>query len=747
MGVTIDKKGCEFIINHVLAYVASLYSRENYERLLAKNPQLPSYIGFRAIRTVAMTAAYVLLEIQTHTPPYVIYKTLMGCQSPGFDGYPLDTDPSKKQGIEYIACAISSMRNRKSIWSDTGYQQIRSDTERLKLIISDIDRALKEPLSNVNIATKLEKARAYLAETMGSEKGRPRDKIPATFLPQQVIVSREDAAKDVITPEVAAAMGPKGAMALVKLWIRQAHAIAISTAALIRGSPLADTTCCLTPVNQPGSFWYRQAELPPIGMRGLTPLLQGQPLLTHFVPRPESGIVTEPNKDQYYLIFLKCCFTGPRKGHTHEPGLDNLCPWCGFQFPNMPSVLDAETEGKAALISQNIQTDANSFVSLLDTIHNVNRVQPIPRKPVITDADVITEFADIQPPPVPEWKTVLMETYQNFSRLEKDADDGSIALAAGPISDVAREVRDAVKRRFKPKHQDILDKIVRLPWMNFFPVLQSYFLTPFERKVVDFKPDSLAISYELKKILIDEDVTDLTKMLTVDHEIVKFKQDELKVNEYRVALEKMKYFVQQLREILPFKHQIGPKTINHGKRALEYIQEVLFYGPLSTLLDIQQLPSGAESRSLKDNSKALLFEYVGVTLIKYNKEYLSYDDKEIKEQLQIRAEKEQTMVLDRLNKLSEEERRVELQLKNLRMGKWSIGKKISSYNEEVQRIERQQRVDMGMETDENQPDAFGDMDEYDGPHLDNDGNMVFSEEYYERDGAYDNRQRPDEDDE
>ena len=226
----------------------------------------------------------------------------MGCQSPGFDGYPLDTDPSKKQGIEYIACAISSMRNRRSIWSDTGYQTIKSDTERMKLIISDIDRALKEPLSNVNVATKLEKARAYLTETMGSEsqKGRPRDAIPATFLPQQVIVSREDAAKNAITPEVAAAMGPKGTMALVKLWIRQAHAIALSTAALIRGSPLADTTCCLTPVNQPGSFWYRQAELPPIGTRTLTPLLQGQPLLTHFVPRPASNIVAEPNKDQYY---------------------------------------------------------------------------------------------------------------------------------------------------------------------------------------------------------------------------------------------------------------------------------------------------------------------------------------------------------------------------------------------------------------------------------------------------------------
>ena len=180
---------------------------------------------------------------------------------------------------------------------------------------------------------------------------------------------------------------------------------------------------------------------------------------------------------------------------------------------------------------------------------------------------------------------------------------------------------------------------------------------------------------------------------------------------------------------------------------MKYIQEVLFYGPLAILLDIRQLPPGVQSIGSKDDSKALLFSYVVRTLIKYKKEYLSYDDTQLKELLQIRAEKEQTMVLDRLNKLSEEERRVELQLKNLRMGKWSIGKKISSYNEEVQRIERQQRVDMGMETDENQPSAFGELDEYNGPYMGEDGDLVFTEEYYERDGAYDVRQRPDEDDE
>ena len=748
VGIDISKDGYKFITTNAVIYKGTLFSEAKYNKYLAKNPNLAPYEEYRASRLIPMIAAYLLVEIQTHMPPYVIRRTLMGCTSPGFDGYPLDNDTNNKQGIEYIACAVSSIRRKDGMWPYTGYQDIPNDVERQKHIIAYIDRALTEVMKNVNIVTKLDRARAYLTDVLGAEsqKGRPRDVIPATFLPQQIIVSREEAAKDAIQPEVAAAMGNKGAKALVTLWIRQAHAIAKSTASLIRGSPLSDTTCCLTSVNEPGNFWYHQAELPPIGRRVLTPYSQGSPLLTHFVPRPASSIVAEPNKDLYYLLFLKCCFTGPRKGHLHEPGLDNLCAWCGFQFPNMPKVMDADTEGKGALASQNVVTDSKEFTNLLDAIHTVNRVEPLPPKPVITDRDVMIDFGDIDPSPIVAWNGILLETYQNFLRLPSDEDEGAIAVAAGPISNAARVARDSVRARFKDqKYITIMDRIVRLPWANFFQVILSYFLTPFERKTVNYKPKSMIIPYELEQTLVEDHIKNIQKIITADVEVVTFKQDELHTKEYTIALKKMEYYVQQLRAILPFKSMIGPKTIPHGKSALSYIQEILFYGPLALLLDTRQLPPGVEARPLKDSSKTLLLQYVGGTLLKYNNEYLTYDDKEIKEKIEIRNEKERTMVLQRFNKLSEEERKVELIAKNLRIGKWSIGGKIHAYDGEVMEIERIQRAEMGL--DEFPVSAFGDLLAPEGQKMDEYGNILYSDEQLEREGGYDHRQRPDEDDE
>jgi hypothetical protein len=100
-------------------------------------------------------------------------------------------------------------------------------------------------------------------------------------------------------------------------------------------------------------------------------------LVTEFIPREAGSDVAEPDKELYYRIFLKCCFQGPRFGYSHEPGLTNMCPWCGFQFPTIPSVMDTDTEGKTALASQEVQTNTEEFTKLLDKIHTVNKVDPI----------------------------------------------------------------------------------------------------------------------------------------------------------------------------------------------------------------------------------------------------------------------------------------------------------------------------------------------------------------------------------
>ena len=94
-------------------------------------------------------------------------------------------------------------------------------------------------------------------------------------------------------------------------------------------------------------------------------------------PRVASQNVAEPAKDLYFRIFLKCCFQGDRFGHPHEVGLTNKCMWCGFEFPTNPTVMDTDTEGKAALLTQDVKTDEAEFTELLDSIHRITHVNKV----------------------------------------------------------------------------------------------------------------------------------------------------------------------------------------------------------------------------------------------------------------------------------------------------------------------------------------------------------------------------------
>jgi hypothetical protein len=206
-------------------------------------------------------------------------------------------------------------------------------------------------------------------------------------------------------------------------------------------------------------------------------------MITEFIPREVGGDVAEPDSELYYRLFLKCCFQGPRFGYPHEPGLTNMCAWCGFQFPTNPTVMDTDTEGKSALASQKVVTDTDEFTRLLDTIHKVNEVEPVKILEQLSVRDIMGEFGAIKPSPIPGWNAIIQETTEGFLQLPPDADKGDIAIAAGPISEATSGSERVIEERLTdPNYQAILEEIVKLSWVNFYQVLQTYFITPFGTK-------------------------------------------------------------------------------------------------------------------------------------------------------------------------------------------------------------------------------------------------------------------------
>ena len=753
IGVNMDNHGYKNVIDRTIGFTNRFPARDVYIEQKKKRPTMPDFDVAIARNSITAAAVFLLLEIQTKVPSYSVRRALTGCNSPGFGGYPLDEDSSQKQGLEYLACAVASVRREESPWKDTGFGKVKDEVKKQQGILIYMNNVLKEIIGDDIIQSQLSEKRKYIEQLKekGKDINRPVDEIPATFLPEQIIITPEMAAKDIITPEVAANMGSRGKVALVKLWIRQAHLLAKKTASLVHGSPLIETTCCLANIESPGTFWKSATDLPQIGKRMLVPNQQGQMMITEFIPREVGGDVAEPDKELYYRIFLKCCFQGPRFGYSHEPGLTNMCAWCGFQFPTNPAVMDSDTEGKSSLVSQKIVTDTDEFTRLLDKIHTVNEVEKVKILEQFSVRDIMGEFGAIVPSPIPGWSDIIQETTNSFLQLPPDADKGDIAIAAGPISEATSGSERVIEERITDaNYQSILEEIVKLSWVNFFQVLQTYFITPFERILTQFSSSSLFIPVELRKALSEDHVSkDIIPILDNDLQIIKLKEDDIKKPSMQLARSKIRYFIEQMKGLLNFKSKLRPIIIPGRESTLVYIQRAMLYGPLATMINPSEIPAGTEItspvRSIGDPSMRFLLEIVALTLNKYRKERISFNDQEIKELIAIRNEKERANVLAEFNKLTDEERAIELINKNAGIGKWAVGgtKLIYAYDKDYYDLERQKREAAGIiDFPGLGPDQ---MDALEGGAVDEYGFPVYGDAEFEREGGYDHNQHGDDD--
>jgi hypothetical protein len=753
VGVNINKSGFRNIINRVISWINRFPNREDYGEKKKKRPTMPDYDVAMSRNIITSSALFLLLEIQTKIPSYPVYQSLKICSSPGFDGYPLYNEPSQKQGLEYISCAVGSIRRNEPPWNQTGFQKVTDDNKRIQGIVVYLENILKEIISDDMIQSQLAEKRKYLEKIQekGVDLNLPHDEIPASFLPEQIIVKPEEAAKDAITPEIAINMGNKGRFAIVKLWIRQAHLLAKKTASLIRGSPLSETTCCLTNIESPGNFWKSAGDLPPLSKRLLTPNKQGQMLVTEFIPRASETDVAEPDSELYYRIFLKCCFQGPRVGYTHEPGLTNICTWCGFDFQTNPTVMDTDTEGKSALASQKINTSTEEFTKLLDTIHRVNNVESI--KVIEQDSvrEIMNQFGNITPPPLSGWSEIIKQTTDGFLSLPPDADRGDVALAAGPISEATSNSEKIIQERLTdPTYLALLEEIVKLSWINFFQVIQSYFITPYERLLTQFTDGALFIPIELKKILSEDHVKkDLIPILENELQILKAKETDIKRETLSLARSKIKYFIEQMSQILNFKNKIRPIVVPGREKSLVYIQRAILYGPLATMINPSDIPAGTEIKSpiksIGDPSMRFLLELFALTLNKYKREKISFNDQQIKELIAIRNEKERVNVIAEFDKLTDEERAIELMNKRLGLGKWAVGgtKLIYAYDKDYYDLERQKREAAGIiDFPGLGPDQ---MESLEGRQVDEFGFPIFDDNVFEAEGGYDHNQHGDDD--
>lgn len=756
VGVFMDQAGYQTVIQRTLQFMNKLAPRHIYAKL--KNVPI-DYDTYHARHLIGYCSIFVLIEIQTKMPDYVIRYRLQGCKSTTFDGFPLETDPAKRNGIEYIACAIASIRLRESPWKNTGYQGEKNDVKRMNAVMYYMNVLLTKALEDATIQASLAEKRRYNADVMGrSSVGSddiPRDVVFPTFLPDLKTLSPAEAAANAITPEIAEKMGAKGKQGLVQLWIRRAHQFASESLAIVRGSPYLETTCCVSPLSAPKSAWSRVEDMPPLAQRIWTPHLQGSSLVTHFHPRPQELAVAKADKELFYRIFLKYCFQGTRIGHPHEADVMNRCIWCDFQFPTHPTLLDAEKEGKPALQTQEVVTDTDAFTELLDTIHRVYEVYPTPLPYRTGFAETMADFGSIEPAPIDNWSELMADTMDALLAIPMNGSiteetKGDILVALGPLSDAARQHEELFRQRFPAKVMAVADEIVRLPWNSFFQVLQTYFVTLFQRVRSGFVRSSLFLPVELRQTLSTQHVEDLQGMMKVHLTGLERIMTPLEDNSLlALAKAKLDYYTEQMAEIFHFRDRIRTMTLPGRRYTLEYLQRILFYGPLSILVDSLHIPENVPVQSaiheMNNPSIEYLLRLIRTALETYSKERLSYDEEKIKTMIAIQAEKERVHVVKEFDRLTDDERAIEKINKKLGLGKWAVGgtKLIYAYDKDYYDQERLRRLDAGMIDFPGM--STGEMLPSDGRAYDEMGFPMFSEQDAEREGGYNHVQHGEDD--
>lgn len=723
-GITLQPKEYQNIIRSVSLQYSKFASEADYNAAIAASSERhPPYLQAKSREMISDAAVFLLLEIQSAIPSYLLRYPMAGCASPGFGGMPLEEEGN--QGIKYIACVVSIIQDEEeSVWSRAFQKE--GDVERRRGIIEKcMNRVLSRVVKHDVVQSKLSQKRMYLAkrsEEMVGGKDNHKDMIPATFLPEPLILTAEDAARDVIQPEVVAQMGKEGYRILSRLWIRQAHRMARETAILMKSS-YSETSCCVHPLVEPGKFWKEHGELPSIPLRTFVSNRQGTFLLTEFHTREMESSVTKPNEDLYYRLFLKYCFKGENEGYPHQIGLTNECMWCGLQYPSHPSVMDINTEGRQIL--QDVNTGTEEFMDLLDKIHTNNHVDvhPVIIPPAIRV--MMESLSTMEPAPIPNWKQELAGIMQGISRENilklarpeetlSQIERREIANIAVPLSSNIQPFMESVFATLARQTGTLTD-ITKLSWSKFCQVLQSYFVIPFQRMISNFAGESLFIPIELQKTLAPTHLEQYLKPI-MNKEVSITEAKRVYVNKTTVVEEskvktgkkksfllaartKMEYFLSQLSAVLPFMNQIRPHQIPGGSIILQSIQRAILYGPLATLLNRISAPSDEQpSMSEMDKSVQFLMEFVEGQLEKFNSESLAYNDAQIKYAIAVRNEMERVSIIKSFDERSEEERQVELINKRLGLGDWAVGgkKAIYAYDKEHFERENRQRAEMGL---------------------------------------------------
>jgi len=678
VGIFPDAIGYIRIVNGVDITVSKRPTREQYNSKIKEAQKQQK--GMKAIdydiyinRTIiASIISYSIVEIQTRIPNYIPRYSSAGCVI-NLKGYPLGKE-SDKGIIEYLCCIASGIILAKAYsetddpWRLTRFQDERSDKKRQEAIIKYTESILKEILLYNDVQELIIKKKEYLIKTYGKQEQIEglSEKIRDGFTPY--IYKDID---EVIVPDAA------NTYEKVRGYIFETHKQAKDNYKQAKDIQ----TCCFDNISKPLEFWKNKINIilppknPPSG-----------PINSHssflFELRKEQRLDFSISKDDYYKLFLKVCYQGERLGYTHEFGYNNICHNCGCK----------RSEDESDLKTQGIEINETTYQKLLNAVHIINSVVQDKKIKIEVGDELFQILNNITPTPYAEWKSMLNETYINLKSLESGGatNDADIAVAYGKISSYAIQTIEELRGFISEQDKLLIEQLLDQPLKQVLESIETSILLPLTRIINGFNLDQLDVpaSYKLDGLI----VKDIKKIISLHTEYLK----NIKVEGF--AKSKIIYAIQQLSIFIKvFQNHVRTPLMIGGNIGISYLVKAGIASILKDMMD----PNVIVQTNMIDNDtidgtsgipKAILKEI----LAKYRSERFRLTDEDIRVEIAKRDEKEKMLIISKFDRLTKEEKAVELLKKKLGIGDWAIkAKDVYIYNPEQYEKDREQRLQMG----------------------------------------------------
>ena len=712
VGIYADMDSYKRIVERVEAEITKQPSREEYARIVKARAakQEGKALDYDVLLNrilVSAVAAHALIEIQTHVPDYVLRSKLPGCVA-GFSGFPIGKEEDKT-GVNYISCAVAAIKTNAAPWNLTGFFAQSSDKKRQEMIAGSVTKLCSDALKTALVQQMAATKRAYYESVYGSAATGDRipEAIPPGFLPVPTYITPEEATQAIVVPEAASDQER------VRAWIQIAHRLARDNGVYVRGSPFSETTCCYTPVAEPRGFWSAQTGLPQLPKREPPMGQSGSQIMLRFKPRRVAKLLADPPEELFYRVFLRVCYDGPRKGLPHEPGYTNACSHCGFVFPDNPYTelpappLNKELfaswktesdaiimKGKSALDTQKVVIDRDTFNEVLDAAHTKFHVDMPERVEPATGSTLLGKLARMEPTPFEAWLPIMAATIEGVTKLPKAADEIAVAQAYGPLSNYMVDILGDIQRRLGPAAAKALQGLLQQSPSQIVESMRTYFLVPFQRLVLGFKPESMEVqkSYQLPR----ETQEDIHKALG---EHLGYLNTLKKVVKGYTAIKLDQARKQLAVALTMIQKEVRADLVPGGALGLPYLVGTLVVGILGEFINPNVIPAGVSGTGGGIEATARVpLNILEVCISRLQLEGLAFTDAEIRDLIARRIEAEKMTFIGRLDRMNPEEKKSELMMKRLGLGAWAVGgtKAIYSMDPAQYEREREQRMEMGL---------------------------------------------------